>query len=342
MTGSTSSSSLLALTGAAVVMEVGLLVASLSAGESPATTGVVLGAFHVGYLFADRVARWSPPHIRVGTIIGALAVPALLLPFGALASSPAVLVMATGIQALRRQLKRASKPPVAVKNLVKFAAMVVGGIAAWVVGFGALGVATAASVAMARGGCAVAASATPHPPPLSRRLQRVLRATEFAHHAHYFIYCYTFWRLDDALDARLVGPVFTVGWFAYFAAEGLIGRRLHFSPIIMSAGHVFCALCLGGMLMSSNLGWLLAMWFLTGVGGGTAYMLGNGPQAVGRERAEDWGHVAGTVFGGVIATWAVSLSIAIAGIVALIAALFSFSLQTLISRQQEGQISAPR
>lgn len=337
----TSTSSLLTLTGVAVTMEVGLLVASLSAGQSPAVTGVVLGAFHVGYLFADRVSQWPVRRIQIVSTISALTVPVLFLSVGALASSPAVLVMATGTQALRRQLKRVSKPQVAVKNSAKFVAMVLGGVAAWDPGLVMIAGVAAMGVVTARGGSPVPPSAGPEIAPLPRQLERRLLTTEFTHHAHYFLYCYTFWRLADSLDGWIVGPLFTIGWLAYFVAEGVIGRRWEFSPTAMCLGHLCCALCLGGMLLSSNAGWLMAMWFLTGVGGGTAYMLGNGPQAVRRERAEDWGHVVGTLVGGAVAGSAVTFSISAAGIVALITALYSLSLRTFTSDQKEGQNSAP-
>ena len=205
-----------------------------------------------------------------------------------------------------------------------------------------IGVAVAVVALTARGGSPVLSTSNPELPGLPLELGRRLLVTEFTHHAHYFLYCYTFWRLIDTVDTWSIGPLFTIGWLAYFVAEGTIGRRWGFSPTAMGLGHVLCALCLGGMLLSSNLGWLMAMWFLTGVGGGTAYMLGNGPQAVRRERAEDWGHVAGTLLGGAVATWAVTLSIYAAGIVALITAVFSLSLRTFTSNQQEGQNSAPR
>ncbi len=327
---STNSTSLLALTGAAVALEIGLLVACLSAGESPAATGAVLGTFHVGYLLADRIAQSAPRNIRIGAVLGGLAVPASLIMFGALAACPAVFVTATSLQALRRQLKRLGRPPVGLKNLVKFSAMVVAGIAAWDIGLVAVGAFAAAAALIARGG-SPALTAAASPPAMSKVLRRVLRFAEFAHHAHYFIYCYTFWRLAVPLEPWVVGPLFTVGWLAYFVAESVISRRLHFSSMVMGMGHLLCALCLGGMLMSSNLGWLMVMWFLTGIGGGTAYMLGYGPQAVGRERAEDWGHVMGTALGGVLASWTVSSSIWVAGAVALITALASFSLQPLIA-----------
>jgi hypothetical protein len=47
------------------------------------------------------------------------------------------------------------------------------------------------------------------------------------------------------------------------------------------------------MPFSSNGLIIILLWLLTGIGGGTAYMLGNTPSAGNRELFEDVGHVVG-------------------------------------------------
>lgn len=325
MRAATDSESLLALTGAAISMELGLLVGSLAGGASPAVTGAVLGAFHVGYLCADRVATWPYRRVRLGAAIGAIAIPIAFMTMGPLASVPAVVVMSTGVQALRRQYKRVATRHVSAKHTVKALGMALGGAAAWHLGFSAIALVTATLVLLTPEPSHVQELRSPRTS-IRKSTQRLLLGTEFTHHAHYFLYCYTFWRLDPFVAVSLVGPLFVLGWLAYFLAESVIGRRSRFAPLQMSVGHLLGASCLVGMLVSSRLWWLMLMWFLTGVGGGTAYMLGRGPQATRREGAEDLGHVTGAVLGGLLATWTVQMSIATAAIVAVLTAALAFSL----------------
>jgi hypothetical protein len=98
--------------------------------------------------------------------------------------------------------------------------------------------------------------------------------------------------------------MFSIGWIAYFAAEVLSRSRPTFSPSLIVVGHLLCAVALVALARSDQIVPILSMWFLTGVGGGTAYTLSNGPQAPNRERAEDVGHVVGALVGGVLATLA--------------------------------------
>lgn len=317
--------SLLALTGVAVALEVGLLVACLSSGTSPLATGCVLAVFHTGYLFADRVGSIPAERLRPAAASAAFGAMVVLTVAGPYVALVPVLVASASLQALRRQLKRSAKPRVGHKNFMKFMGMCVAGAAVNPLGLLAIGAVGAVLALLAHGARSLPQSTAevfPVPPDVEWRLLVV----EFLHHAHYFLYCYTFWRLMPDLPAWAVGPLFTVGWLAYFVAEAAIGRRVPFAPGVIAAGHILCAVCIAAMLGTSAPVPLMLLWFLTGVGGGTAYMLANGPQAHHRERAEDSGHVLGTLAGGILAAMAVSYSIVAAAIVAFATALFSIAL----------------
>lgn len=317
---------LLLLTGVATYLEVGLLVACLAMGASPWVTGFVLAAYHLGYVAADRVAALEHRILASAVTVAVLATTILFSWDQPLVAAPAVFVTAAGLQALRRRLKPLGQGPVVHKHISKFVAMCLAGAASTVAGLTLLGVAAAVAVQVV---------GTTHPldrrvarrsEALGRSTERRLLATEFLHHAHYFLYCYTFWRLLDDLRFWAVGVMFSIGWVAYFVAEAALGQRRQFAPSLIGAGHLLCAVSIGGMTMVDSTIPLMVLWFLTGVGGGTAYLLSSGPQAVHRERAEDWGHVVGTLLGGMLAAVAVGLSIVAAAIVAAATASISFTL----------------
>ncbi len=296
---------LLILTAVSVNLELILLVTSLRSGVGPEVTALALGTFHVGYLLADRAARFNPLALRVVST-GSLVVTGLTLLDGPMwAALVPVLAASTGVQALRRQLKAVARPSARQKNSAKFLAMAAGGVAA----VPALAMAVvllggAASWWAAKSARAIRATCAQAPSEVSRAIILGVLGTEFFHHAHYFVYCYTLWRSVDELQLGSVGILFTIGWLAYFVAEAVIGKRHLYSAPVIALGHVLVAACLVTMVETTKLLPLMALWFLTGVGGGTAYMLANGPQASRREQAEDWGHVLGTSAGGVIASLA--------------------------------------
>jgi hypothetical protein len=160
---------------------------------------------------------------------------------------------------------------------------------------------------------------------------RRLAQVEFFHHLHYFLYVYVFWsRLRD-LPLPALGALFTIGWAAYFVAETILReRRRLFSPAAIAAGHLLCAASIAGMLCTRQLAVSMVLWFLTGLGGGTAYMLGNGPQHPDRERYEDSGHVAGALVAGLAAGLvSAELALGLAVVAALLTALLALSIQTI-------------
>ncbi|MGW5237510.1 hypothetical protein ACWEOW_01100 [Monashia sp. NPDC004114] len=202
-----------------------------------------------------------------------------------------LLVFNSVAQAVRRSVKAVQNVPTRMKNTGKALGMILGG---------AVGATHLGPVALAVFAVYFVWQAVPTIPPGPRiergRLglrDRTLLWGEFVHHAHYFAYCYSFWYLAPALISPWTGLWFVVGWVAYFALERIWreGRRA-FAPKVIAVGHVTVAAALL-MMPHMNASGVLAAWFVTGIGGGTAYMLGSAAGQGPRERFEDCGHVAG-------------------------------------------------
>jgi hypothetical protein len=323
------------LTAAAAHLEVALLVASLE--RDPAwVTGVLLGCFHGGYFAADWLGAASGRRLLASASVGLMWLAAWpLLP--TLALAPGVLLVSASIQAMRRRLKPHAGLTVTSKQLAKLLGMVSAGIAVLPIGIELSCLALGSGVLLASSGLPS--------PTVSRRstreriepkLRLALLFMEFLHHAHYFMYCYVFWRLIP-LAHGLVGAAFIVGWLAYFFLERFHQSHRSFSPLMIAAGHALAAGAIFGMSQTSDVLVMLLLWFLTGVGGGTAYMMGNGPQVPERERAEDAGHTVGTVVGGFVAS-AVSISAAVgaAAIVAITTSALAVVVNLVLSGRKQG------
>ena len=106
------------------------------------------------------------------------------------------------------------------------------------------------------------------------------------HQSHYFSYCYALPLLFDqsALGGvSLTGTWFACGWISYLSAEAVWKR---FSPAsTFVVGHACLALLLVAMAIFGHFPWLLiALWILSGLGGGTVYCLTTLHRAAGRPR----------------------------------------------------------
>jgi hypothetical protein len=294
---------LLMLTAVSVNLELALLITSLRQSDPALMTGVVLAAFHSGYLVADQLTSRPPQSLRIVAVIGLVTTAIAFDVLGAPWVVLPVFVTSAAIQGLRRQLKSIERPRSSLKNVVKFVAMVSAGIAVLSWGIAILCSTAAVMVWIASRAARPLGRTSPGARrELDQRLTLALMVTEFLHHSHYFIYCYVFWRLIPGVQLGALGFLFSIGWLAYFVAEASFGRRHVFAPLLLGLGHMLCAGAVASMASTSTEAPMMLLWFVTGVGGGTAYMLANGPQAPRRERAEDWGHVAGTLTGGLIAT----------------------------------------
>lgn len=305
-----SPSPLVRATALVCAVEMTSLSALLHASYAPAAIALLLGCFHAGYLLAALLLRlgWDrvSGHWMIAAVIPAAVALTTLghswsLPFAALA----LLVFNTMAQVYRRLLKTSGLGDSRIKNAGKAVGMISGGVlgafsyAPLLLLLPALWLALAATSARRDNKKYLPSAA------LSRGERRLLWG-EFLHHAHYFAYCYTFWYLAPSLIGPWTGLWFAVGWVAYFVAErSWRERRRSFNPATMAIGHLAVAAALMAMPELAAPG-VLATWFVTGIGGGTAYMLGNAGNRGNRELYEDAGHVAGTVVAGLASLTLVS------------------------------------
>jgi hypothetical protein len=302
---------LVATTGLVCAAELTVLVRCLTAGLSPAATAGVLAVFHVGYLVADRLrATFSMPSLLLALAVSCASLAATLISLSTALSAVTALGTAgmafnSICQAIRRRLKRRTSVSIFAKNFGKAVGMVFGGVAgsstwlatAWLV------CAIPMCLLAARVSRPNLAIDIPEPslPDLGSPRSRPLLIAELLHHAHYFAYVYTFWFVAPSLIGPMSGVWFLIGWLAYFVAEYALREfRRAFSPGIMAIGHLLVAVMV--LTMPHLPAFLvLAAWFVTGIGGGTAYMLGNVKPEGNRERYEDVGHVAGAAIAAVTA-----------------------------------------
>lgn len=170
--------------------------------------------------------------------------------------------------------------------------------------------------------------------PISKGMHlRVSYAAIFLHHLHYFSYTYLvviilIKRFD--VSALVIGPLFLVGWLGYYhfasAQRGLIG--------LIVAGHIAASAAAFGLLSSSSLLLFLALWFVTGLGGGTIILLRNlitEADPTVYDRFKFWeavGHIAGL---GVFCTAIYIQHYALAFTVALVSGLLCASAVLVVS-----------
>lgn len=255
----------------------------------------MLGLYHGGYLLVrisflfrhdvtnQVVLVTSIIAIAFGTYIDAWPLIAI-----------SILIFSTWLQAYRRYLKTKVKLRSFYKNLSKSLAMCSGVV-------GVLSVPSLSIIMLFIAGIVTLIIFDIHSIPTTEKhwnvnlpIQRNLLWFEFFHHAHYFAYCYTFWALLGRQFVPFIGPLFIIGWIAYFVLEWFLRENsLLFNRRVLILGHTICALALAGMLVFESNLIILVLWFITGLGGGTAYMLGNIQNGGNRELYEDLGHVAG-------------------------------------------------
>lgn len=290
----------LLLIGASVYVEIGLCIWTYHRGMPPWQTGLVLAAFQTGYPMATVLAKrsWSGRRQVLPALV--LLVAASLTPAQWLPSAVAGALLSASLQSRRAQLAAKGGVGTTEKNVVKGAAMVAA--SSWALPDPAVQ-ALLASLAL------ILAAALPAIPascslPVTDRVSypanRVLSATEFLHHAHYFSYCYLFWRIAP-IPPGLVGPLFVPGWLAYFVAERLAGSgRVQSLRPMVAGGHLLASGALVGMTLVGTPAGSILQWAITGVGGGSAYLLRQcGPKAA-LQPAEDAGHIGGCLIGAAI------------------------------------------
>ncbi len=129
--------------------------------------------------------------------------------------------------------------------------------------------------------------------------------TMFLHHTHYFIYAYSIPLLlahTSTIPFVLYGLMFYIGWAAYNAYEKII--KPGWGWFIF--GHILALGALLALAFVQNPIVALLLWFVTGLGGGTVYMLHS---LVPVENDKSWnemriaeagGHFMGILFWGIL------------------------------------------
>lgn len=119
------------------------------------------------------------------------------------------------------------------------------------------------------------------------------------HHLHYFAYAYLMvfmFRAFDVPDPAL-GPLFYVGWLGYYV---FIHAEKHHRQLVVG-GHAIASMAVLLMLGVNSFPALLALWLLTGIGGGTIILLREAnihDDEATYERFKTWeafGHVLGLI-----------------------------------------------
>ncbi|PID51914.1 MAG: hypothetical protein CR972_04660 [Candidatus Moraniibacteriota bacterium] len=109
--------------------------------------------------------------------------------------------------------------------------------------------------------------------PLFDENNKLYYAILFFHHMHYFMYCYMIPYLlvvQMGIPYLWVGVLFFVGWGAYNLYDGRVNPK----PQYIAWGHLISSL--GIMIIwifQFNIYMVMLGWFLTGLGGGTFYMI---------------------------------------------------------------------
>lgn len=289
--------------------------------------GVAMSVYHLGYFGRDVARhRLNRPQVitifvvSLATFVFALTVSILWL------SYLSIFVFSSCIQTFRLW----GKTQTGIKTLYKRTSRLGGFALGGPIGLSPYGLLVTGLLSMMpalRGTTRFQVARTPLKTrlPLGRK-HYLLLFFEFFHHLHYFTYCYFLVIMLRSLmnSPVLVGLIFVAGWIGYAIIES---KLRSFRPSLVVAGHIVCALVIFPMAFVDNVKILTLLWFLTGLGGGTAYALDYLESSVKdvtgplRERYENMGHVLGPILGGAIAlVWAQSLVFIVAAAVSLIAA----------------------
>jgi hypothetical protein len=137
----------------------------------------------------------------------------------------------------------------------------------------------------------------------TRGIYRLL-AFIFFHHVQYFIVVYfllVFLCRTFELPAFLAGGLMLIGWIGYSLAQSLI---LQYHRGLIEIFHLLNGLaliCMSWALQIHSLDWVILLWCITGILGGSAYVVGLIPglnrygTKGSRNSAESFGHVCGVL-----------------------------------------------
>lgn len=151
------------------------------------------------------------------------------------------------------------------------------------------------------------------------------------HHCHYFVYAYSIpilYATSTSIKNNAAGVMFFVGWLAYNAYEKLIKPN----KIYFLLGHVLLSISLIALFYATTFQMITILWFLTGLGGGTVYMLQSFIPKLTTESTKDlrifegFGHIIGlSCWGGVLLIgYSYRLTFMLGGILGLIVVVVTF------------------
>jgi hypothetical protein len=256
---------------------------------------VLLVAFEIGILIDCLWRRGKLGHWAIVAIAAGLAVQASeYVSSNGLrlcAASLAVLVLAMAL----KKIRTATDAMGSVKRRWRALGYLTAGFFDWSL-LNALLVLTGVVVAVS-GAAALRDKPLPEPFRLDRPRIRAY-CVVMLHHLHYFAYAYllVFIFLNEFDASRItIGPLFYVGWIGYY----VFTNARKFERTLVVVGHLVAATAVLLMLAAHLLTTYLALWFITGIGGGTIVLFRastiNQDEAV-YERFKAWesfGHVAG-------------------------------------------------
>lgn len=262
---------------ASCALESGVLAAGLVAGLPLHSLALLMAAAQGGYILVDlRVGEgWSERRWAALAFVSAFALVFAGSPAAWPLAMPAALAYSMATQTLRRA--RAVSAPLALqdKALFRYVGYLLGGLAALSGGIPLALLAAPAALAYA--------GASREKPARAVYAYRVRGARSllwfvFLHHAQYFVFVYAFLHaacLGLGVPPVLVGGLILMGWAGYTLVElAALNLRLPGRSTIL-IGHVLNGVALAGMaryLLREDLSASVAMWVLTGVFGGTAYL----------------------------------------------------------------------
>ena len=106
------------------------------------------------------------------------------------------------------------------------------------------------------------------------RLSVLLRIACFVHAAQYFFYAYVVWQAFPENWLRYLGPCLLVGWIGYIFGN-LLYRKIDLTQpmVVLATGHLVAAAALVALSVNVTPITVLICFFLTGLGGGSCYVI---------------------------------------------------------------------
>ena len=278
-------------------LEIGVLVFAIREGWSVVALPAIALAYQAGALFVDPLPLHRGAYLIAAAGAVVLALSSRPLPYPLILAI--VVLLAVSTQGARSMVASG----VAVSTLLKRLSRICGFVAA--------GAFTHAAVfpTCCAGLLLVAVSLL-----INRRNQKAWTRLPFSpeaglmviHQAHYF--CYSalvpilLYRAANLRPAA-VGPLFALGWLSYTLAPSLLKRWR--PPRVFVVGHLFAAAVLTCLAAFSERPMLTVfLWFLTGFGGGTVFVLRLREKAESKSlRLDAWeniGHVFGLALGAIL------------------------------------------